>query len=98
MTTTPGRCEVRVSAYADRACSDSALIGTAEVAGGEGDACLHVEPGPALGSLSAEWEVSELPDCTPFGGAPHPITVCCLPEPEEYGSSSDHAHQLGGNA
>ncbi|WP_437950170.1 hypothetical protein WME98_04650 [Sorangium sp. So ce296] len=83
VTTTPGRCDARVSAYADRACSDSALLGTAEVAGGEGDACLYVERGPALGSLSAEWEVSELPGCTPFGGEPHPRTVCCLPEPEE---------------
>ncbi|WP_437902856.1 hypothetical protein WME95_30405 [Sorangium sp. So ce327] len=77
------RCEARVSAYADGACSDSALIGTAEVARGAEDTCLHVEPGPALGSLSAEWVAREDPQCTPFGGQPRPRTVCCLPEPEE---------------
>ncbi|MGK4003333.1 hypothetical protein WMF31_11960 [Sorangium sp. So ce1036] len=83
VTTTPGRCAARVSAYADSACSDSALIGTAEVALGEGNACVPLDPGPALGSLSAEWVVKEDPHCTPVGGKPKPTVVCCLPEPEE---------------
>ncbi|XXX73172.1 hypothetical protein WMF30_36540 [Sorangium sp. So ce134] len=82
VTTTPGQCEARVSAYADRHCSDSALIGRAEVVLGEGDACLQFEPGPALGSFRAEWEVAKYPGCTPIGGEPHPTVVCCLPEPE----------------
>lgn len=74
------RCEARVSAYTDRSCGDSALIGAEEVAG-EGDGCLQFDAGPALGSIRAEWVVNEPGSCIPVGGGPRPITVCCLPEP-----------------
>ncbi|WP_437619011.1 hypothetical protein [Sorangium sp. So ce1151] len=83
VTTKPGRCEARVSAYADSACSDSALIGTEEMVLDGEDACLQFDPGPTLGSLSAEWELREYPSCTAVGGGPHPAVVCCLPEAEE---------------
>jgi hypothetical protein len=79
----PSRCEARVSAYTDRICSDSALIGAEEVVAGEGDGCLQFDAGPALGSIRAEWMVNEPGSCIPTGGGPRAITVCCLPEPEE---------------
>ncbi len=78
----PAVCEAKVSAYSDRECSDGALIGTEEMAIGTGESCLHLRPGPALGSISAEWTLRELGVCRPKGGGPRPITVCCLPESE----------------
>ncbi|AUX45282.1 hypothetical protein SOCE26_067630 [Sorangium cellulosum] len=78
---TPSRCQARVNAYADRACSEDALIGTAETSVGQGDGCLQFDAGPALGSIRAEWEVNEPGSCIPAGGEPKPTTVCCLPEP-----------------
>ncbi|WP_438004064.1 hypothetical protein WME89_35220 [Sorangium sp. So ce321] len=81
LPSTPSRCEARVSAYADRACSESALIGADEVVAGEGDGCLQFDAGPSLGSMRAEWVVNEPGSCIPVGGGPRPITVCCLPDP-----------------
>ncbi|WP_437973309.1 hypothetical protein WMF11_30890 [Sorangium sp. So ce295] len=72
-----------VSAYEDSACGASRRIGGMAVNLGQEGACLPAAAEPALGSIGAEWDVSEPGDCTPVGGASaeETMTICCLPEP-----------------